>query len=81
MLVLNLVCFAWADATITLTGTLDPLNISVVVNPATLDFSIASGQTTAVQTITIQNQTEAPIKVTLASLTFDADSWKPETGV
>ncbi|MCL6448202.1 MAG: hypothetical protein K6U04_08635 [Armatimonadetes bacterium] len=79
LLVLNLVCFAWADATITLTGTLDPLNISVVVDPATLDFSLAAGQTTATQTINIQNRTQAPMKVTLTSLTLDANSWKPET--
>lgn len=79
LLVLNLVCFAWADATITLTGTLDPLTISVIVNPATLDMSIPTGQTQAVQTVTVVNKTEAPLKVKVAGVTFDAAGWVPYT--
>lgn len=79
LLVLNLVCFAWADATITLTGTLDPLNISVVVEPDTLDLSIPSGQTQAVQTITVVNKTEAPLKVKVEGVTLDPAGWVPYT--
>lgn len=78
LLVLNTVALAWADTTITINGTLDPLVIDITVSPATLDFYLASGETSDVTNLIISNRTPANVEMKVAGFSIEAASpWKP----
>jgi hypothetical protein len=59
---------AWADAVITITGTLDPITVEMSVTPTTLTFSLPTGVTEDTETVTVTNRAIVPVKVSVVSL-------------
>lgn len=67
-LVLGAAGAAWADAVITITGTLDPITIETQVSPTQLEFYLPMGMTEASQQFTISNRSPIPLWVQVVSL-------------
>ena len=68
---------ATADVTIALQGQIDPANIDISIDTATLNLDIPVGQTSASDTITVSSTAIIPVKMTLESVAHKAESWSP----
>ncbi len=68
---------AIADVTIALQGQIDPANIDISIDTATLNLDIPAGQTQANDTVTVSSTAMIPVKMSLESVSHKADSWSP----
>jgi hypothetical protein len=63
--------------TIALQGQIDPANIDISIDKATLNLDIATGLTQATDTITVSSTAVIPVVMSLESVSHKAGSWSP----
>jgi len=63
--------------TIALQGQIDPANIDISIDKATLNLDIATGLTQATDTITVTSTAVIPVVMSLESVSHKAESWSP----
>lgn len=63
--------------TIALQGQIDPANIDISIDKATLNLDIATGLTQATDTITVSSTAVIPVVMSLESVSHKAESWSP----
>ncbi len=66
-----------ADTTISLQGQIDPATIDISIDKAALTMDIAAGDTEASDAVTVSSTALIPVKMTLESVSHEAESWEP----